>query len=120
MKVLVTGAKGSLGQDFVDVFSQAGHEVVATDRGTIDITKREHVLEKVKQIAPDILINTAAYNFVDKVEEDEFFGVAYMVNAEGPRNLALAAKELNIPFVHYSTRMSLSLVVCQDAYRGCC
>ncbi|MBU1126643.1 MAG: dTDP-4-dehydrorhamnose reductase [Patescibacteria group bacterium] len=103
MKILVTGAKGSLGQDIVDIFRAAGHEVIQTDREELDITNREQVLEKVGALMPEVIINTAAYNFVDNVEDPEFFPIAYQVNAEGPRNLALAAKTLGIPFVHYST-----------------
>lgn len=103
MKILVTGANGSLGQDIVDVFEAAGHTVIATDREHIDITDKEMVMNSVRQIAPDVLINTAAYNFVDNVEQEENFGIAYKINAEGPKNLALAAKMQDIPFVHYST-----------------
>lgn len=103
MKILVTGANGSLGQDIVDVFRAAGHEVIGTDRKEVDITDRDQVLEKVREHAPDVLINTAAYNFVDNCEEAEHFELAYRINAEGPRNLALAAKQLGILFVHYST-----------------
>ncbi len=103
MKILVTGAGGSLGQDIVDVFRAAGHEVVATDRDELDITDREEVQKKLVEIQPDIIINTAAYNFVDNVEDPAFFSLAYKINAEGPRNLAEAAKSLDKIFVHYST-----------------
>ena len=50
---------------------------------------------------PDIVLNCAAYNFVDKAEED--FDTAYKVNASGVRNLAFACKKNNALLVHYST-----------------
>lgn len=103
MKLLVTGAKGMLGQDVLRVFSREGYDVVATDRETLDITNRDEVLARVRDIAPTVIVNTAAYNLVDKVEDPAIYPLAYAVNAEGPRNLAEAARELGVPFVHYST-----------------
>lgn len=103
MKLLVTGAKGMLGQDVLRVFSREGYDVVATDRETLDITNRDEVLARVRELAPTAIVNTAAYNLVDKVEDPAVYPLAYAVNAEGPRNLAEAARELGVPFVHYST-----------------
>ncbi|MCR4311741.1 MAG: dTDP-4-dehydrorhamnose reductase [Candidatus Uhrbacteria bacterium] len=103
MKLLLTGAKGMLGQDVERVFLREGYEVIATDRETLDITDRDETMAYVRAVAPSIIINTAAYNLVDKVEDPAVYPIAYAVNAEGPRNLAEAARALNIPFVHYST-----------------
>lgn len=103
MRVLVTGAGGMLGKDIVDVFTAAGHEILATDRNELDITDQEAVSEYVQTHKPDLIINTAAYNLVDRVEEVEIYPVAYAVNALGPENLAKAAKQAGISFVHYST-----------------
>jgi len=50
---------------------------------------------------PDIVINCAAYNLVDKAEED--YITAYKTNALGVRNLAYLSNKLNAFFVHYST-----------------
>lgn len=103
MKVLVTGAQGMLGQYIVEVFQAAGHQIIATDREQLDITQRNQVFEKVKMFRPDLIINTAAYNFVDKLEEAENFSLGHAINAAGPGNLAAAAKAIDAPFVHYST-----------------
>lgn len=103
MRILLTGAEGMLGGYVAQVFKGAGHTVIETDRKELDITDQNQVIEKIKQLSPDAIINTAAYNFVDKVEEPEFYRVAYAINAEGPRNLAVAAKEIGVPFLHYST-----------------
>lgn len=103
MKILITGAGGTLGGDLQRVFSSAGHELILTDRDTLDITDREAVFQFIREWQPEVIINSAAYNFVDNVEEDAHYPVALAVNAHGPRNLAEAAKEMAIPFVHYST-----------------
>ncbi|MFH1632253.1 MAG: dTDP-4-dehydrorhamnose reductase [bacterium] len=103
MKLLITGASGMLGQDIVRMFSDANYDITATDRNQLDITDRDAVLFFVKKEQPDVIINTAAYNFVDKVEDDDAFPIAYAVNALGPRNLAEAAREAGSKFVHYST-----------------
>lgn len=103
MKILVTGACGMLGQDIVKTFESAGHEVIATDRALLDITNRESVNAALDKFKPDAVINTAAYNFVDKIEDPAVYPIAYAINATGPENLAIGACARNIPFVHYST-----------------
>ena len=103
-KILIIGAKGMLGQDLVKVFGQDGnYEVIAWDLADLDITKREEVFAKLKEVRPDIVINSAAYNAVDKAEEPEGFEMAMAVNALGPKNLAEFCKENNIIFITYST-----------------
>ncbi|MFA6522276.1 MAG: dTDP-4-dehydrorhamnose reductase [Patescibacteria group bacterium] len=103
MKFLITGAQGMLGNDLVRLIQQTGYTVIATDRATLDITNRDQVLAKVREIKPDVVINAAAYNLVDKIEEEAVYPIARAINAEGPRNLAEAAKEIGARFVHYST-----------------
>lgn len=104
MKILVTGARGMLGQDIVKVFASAGHEVIATDRQDLDITNKDAVETYVVKSAPDVIINAAAYNFVPKVEEDPaIYELAMSINAQGPANLARSAQAHGAKFVHYST-----------------
>jgi dTDP-4-dehydrorhamnose reductase len=50
---------------------------------------------------PDVVINTGAYNFVDKAESEP--DEAMLVNAEGPRALARRCRALGVPFIHMST-----------------
>jgi len=103
-KVLIIGAKGMLGQDLVKVFRKKGnYGVVAWDFNDLDITKREEVFAKLKEANPDIVINSAAYNAVDKAEEPEGFELAMAVNALGPKNLAEYCKENNVLFITYSS-----------------
>ncbi len=103
MKVLITGALGSLGQDIIKVFSSQGHDVVAWTQGDLDITNHDQVLNKVAELQPELIINCAAFNAVDKIEEATVFPVAYAINALGPQYLAEIAKVLGVPLVHFST-----------------
>lgn len=107
MKVLVVGAVGMLGHDLVPALQGAGHEVVAADRvastGTLslDITDLDAVRQVIVSVAPDAVINSAAYTNVDAAEADA--ESAYRVNALGSWNLALACQDADIPLMYVST-----------------
>lgn len=103
MKVLITGARGMLGKDLVEVFNNAGHEVIATEKVELDITHIVNVLNFVREHKPEVIINSAAYNFVDQAEDSSSYSTAFAINANGPKNLAIAANDLKIPFIHFST-----------------
>ncbi|WP_339817765.1 dTDP-4-dehydrorhamnose reductase [Paenibacillus sp. FSL R7-0216] len=101
MRVLVTGAKGQLGQDVVRLFESAGHQVLASDRNTLDITDDATCLKVVKEFKPNAIIHCAAYTAVDQAERD--VDAAYAVNAVGTRNLVLAAEQVKAKFCYIST-----------------
>ncbi len=103
MRVVVTGAGGMLGQEIVRTFAEAGHEVIQTDRVELDITNRQAVFSFIARTSPGLVVNTAAYNLVDRVEDPAFFDLAFAVNAKGPTYLAEACKTYGARFVHYST-----------------
>ena len=99
MKVLILGAKGSLGQTFTDLYKD--QQVSAWDRDELDITEQDLVLEKIKELKPDLIINCAAYNSVDKAEEER--AKADSINGYAVGFIAEAAKEVGAIFVTYST-----------------
>ncbi len=101
MKFLLTGAQGQLGLDFQKLLQKSGIAYLATDIRELDISNLTAVRDCIKSYSPTTVINCAAYNDVDKAEEE--FRRACMVNAIGPRNLAIASEELGIPIVHFST-----------------
>lgn len=103
MTTLITGSQGMLGQYLVKVFESAGHDVISATRKDLDITNAESVLSFVQDKKPDVIINSAAYNLVDKVEEPEIFELAMKINAKGPENLAKVAQAIGARFVHFST-----------------
>ncbi len=103
MKILILGSNGNLGQQLVTVFDK-NNEVIAWDRGEIDITDKELIFKKIKDVKPDIMINSAAYNAVDKCEVDEKeFELAEKLNGGAVGYLAEAAIEVGAILVHYST-----------------
>lgn len=99
MKVLITGAGGQLGCALQAEL--AGREVVALTRAELDITRLEDVRAAVSAHRPDVVINCAAYTNVDAAEEDG--AGAFALNAEGPRNLAMATADRDIALVQVST-----------------
>ena len=102
MKYLITGSKGQLGYAFQQILNKnEDNQIFPVDIEELDITDLEAVRSTVDETKPDILINCAAYNAVDKAEED--WETAYLVNGIGPRNLAIVCNEHDIPLVHYST-----------------
>ncbi len=98
-KLFITGAHGQLGQALQSQF--ADHEIVAWDIQDLDICQFEQVRMALRHMRPDIVINAAAFTQVDQAETHQ--EAAYRGNALGPRNLALATKEIDIPLVHFST-----------------
>ena len=99
MKILITGANGMLAKAVKDEFKN--EELFCTDVAELDITDLDATVKYVTEIKPDYIINCAAYTAVDKAEEDK--ELAEKVNAVGPKNLAIAAKQNDTVLVHIST-----------------
>ncbi|MCW3011450.1 MAG: rfbD [Solirubrobacterales bacterium] len=97
----MTGAAGMLGHRVVDAGRAAGHDVVAADLAECDLTDADAVTAFVAQLAPDAIVNCAAYTDVDAAEEHE--DVALRVNADAAGNLARAAAAVGARLVHVST-----------------
>lgn len=100
MKILITGSNGMLGHDLQEVLNDK-HELILTTSETLNITDKDQVLKVICENNPDVVINSAAYTDVDGCEDNH--DIAYGVNGEGVRNLALACKEIDCPLVHIST-----------------
>ena len=102
MKILITGAKGQLGQAFQKKLEQLNIQYIAKGSKELDITKIDqlrNVVKNEKEITH--IINCAAYNYVDKAEEE--WEKAYQVNGLGVRNLSIISNEINAELIHYST-----------------
>ena len=102
MKLLIPGARGQLGQAFVQELKRHPDIVfVACSRSELDITDMDKVRQVITQEQPDFVINTAAYTQVDLAETET--AKAYLVNQKGPANLAQVCQGLDIPLIHFST-----------------
>ena len=100
MKVLVTGAKGMLGQDLCPILDDCGYDVIETGRHEFDITDPSASQSYIEKNKPDCVIHCAAYTNVDKAEEDP---LCEEVNAKGTENIAKICGKLDIPIVYIST-----------------
>lgn len=99
MKILVIGADGQLGSDLCKVIPK--EERVPLTIQDIDITDKEKTFKVIKEHAPDVVINTAAFHNVDKCEDNK--DLAFSVNAEGVKHVAAACKEFGAVLAHIST-----------------
>jgi len=100
-RVLVTGANGQLAQA-ITRFAPAESECIGLTRAQLDIADRDSVSRVFDDIRPDLVINGAAYNLVDKAETDGQ-GDALRVNAQGVASLTEVCKKRDVPLVHFST-----------------
>ena len=100
MKVVVLGCTGMLAQDLIPLVERE-HETFSFDQDQLDITEKEQVFDVLGRITPDLVINCAAYNQVDQAESDR--EAAFRVNAEGVQHIALACRQFESAFCHFST-----------------
>ena len=101
MRVLVTGSAGLLGSAVTRAFQSAGHDVHALDHRALDITDSAAVEDATRRVQPQAIVNCAAFNDVDRAEDDP--ELALKVNAIALIGLARAAQEARAVLVHYST-----------------
>lgn len=99
-KILVIGSKGMLGTDLIKELSKTEHKIIGWDIQDIDITN-EQEMQKIENLTPNIIINSAAYTDVDKAETEK--EICKKVNVEGVQNLANISKKLDIPLIQIST-----------------
>ncbi|MBI5681942.1 MAG: dTDP-4-dehydrorhamnose reductase [Deltaproteobacteria bacterium] len=99
MRFLITGANGQLAREFIRILNK--EDIITLTKEELDISDLNAVEKCVGSLNPDVILNCAAYNLVDKSEDD--IETAIRVNAHGVKNLAAASKRFNAFFVHYST-----------------
>lgn len=99
MRIFITGSKGQLGRDSLEVFGDA--EVAGLDLPDLDIADADAVRRVLSAFGPDAVINAAAYTQVDRAETDR--DAARRANADGPRVLAEYVGRHGGVLVHVST-----------------
>lgn len=98
MKYAVLGSAGQLGRDLCP---RLAGEVVPLTRARADLTRPDTLAATLKEIRPDIVVNCAAYNFVDRAEAEP--EAAFAANAWGVRFLATVCRDLGCVLVHFGS-----------------
>lgn len=102
MKILVTGADGQLGMSLRKIAAEyPSHDFVFAGLPDADITDREVMEKLMLKVAPDALVNCAAYTAVDKAEEEP--EAAEKVNITGPLVISSLASDHGFTIAHIST-----------------
>lgn len=100
MKILVTGKNGQVGYELERSLQGLG-EVIAVDRGQMDLANLDEVREVIRTLRPQLIVNAAAYTAVDKAESEK--DLALRINAHAPAVMAEEARVLGAALIHYST-----------------
>ncbi len=99
MRVAIVGAKGQLGHDLIRALSE--WELIPLNHADLDVCDFQRVRDKLTDIKPRAVINTAAFHRVDDCEDE--VEKAFLVNAYAPRHLAQVCADLECTLVHIST-----------------
>lgn len=112
MNILVTGANGQLGNEMRIIAQNSSDKYIFTDVSQVegmettylDITDYESIRKMVSENEVKVIVNCAAWTNVDACETDEkLAALAEKLNAEAPKHLAMAMKEVNGLLIHVST-----------------
>ena len=112
MNILVTGANGQLGNEMRIISKGSNDNYIFTDVNQVegvdtlylDINDLEAIRKIVQEMEVRAIVNCAAWTNVDACETDEKLAtLAERLNAEAPKNLALAMKEVGGVLFHIST-----------------
>jgi dTDP-4-dehydrorhamnose reductase len=100
VRLLVTGANGQVGCELRQSLAPLG-QVIALDRAACDLARPAEAARILREAAPDIIVNAAAYTAVDRAEQEE--ELATLINGTAVGEIAQAARQLGALLIHYST-----------------
>ena len=100
LRLLVTGANGQVGWHLQRTLAPLG-EVTAIDVEQVDLTDLDAVARALRDSAPDIVVNAAAYTAVDKAESEP--DLARALNVAAPAKIAEECARTGALLIHYST-----------------
>ena len=99
-RILVTGRDGQVGFELIRSLSGKG-QVIAVGREQMDLSRPDAIRRVVREISPDLIVNTAAYTAVDQAESEPELAMA--VNGVAPGILGEESKRLGAALIHFST-----------------
>ena len=101
MRIAIIGANGQLGSDVTSVLKGDGYDVSELTHNEIEISNIDCVDVVLKDIKPDVVVNTAAFHNVPRCEEEP--EKAFLVNGVGTMNLARISNDIDATLIHIST-----------------
>ena len=105
MKILLLGRDGQVGWELQRSLAPLGELVALGRQGSADLvadlSNLDALAQTVRAVAPDVIVNAAAYTAVDQAEVEP--DLARVLNADAPAVLAREASKLNAWLLHYST-----------------
>jgi len=100
LRILVPGKTGQVGWELQGALAPLG-TVIALDRSGMDLANPDSIRRVIRDAKPEVIVNAAAYNNVDKAESEP--ELAMRVNGVAPGVMAEEAKRLGAILIHYST-----------------
>ncbi|GAA5233025.1 dTDP-4-dehydrorhamnose reductase [Verticiella sediminum] len=100
VRILLLGSEGQVGWEAQRALGVLG-DIVPITRQQCDLSDLYQVRVLVNKVAPDVIVNAAAYTAVDRAEADE--AAATVLNADLPRVLAEESERGGRWLIHYST-----------------
>ena len=100
MRILVTGVTGQIGDALLSRLP-ASATTIAADRSMLDLAAPQDIPATLDRLAPDIILNPAAYTAVDRAEDEP--DLAMRINGEAPGVIARWAAARSLPLIHFST-----------------
>ena len=103
MKVLLFGASGQVGREFVQGWQRrpGAVQLSAPRRSEVDLSRPDQIRNLILALQPHVVINAAAYTAVDQAESDP--DAALMINAAAPAAIAEACRQIDARLIHFST-----------------
>lgn len=99
MRILVLGSNGQLGSEILRVMQE--HDLITATHAQIEISQSARMVEFASRVRPEAIINAAGYTDVDGCESSR--ERAFLVNAIGARNVAIASHKAGAELIHIST-----------------
>lgn len=101
LRVFIAGEHGQLATALARTYSAHGDIGICAGRGIVDISNRSAIKSAIADFRPDLVVNAAAYTFVDKAEDE--IEQAFRINRDGAGYVAEAARAVGVPIIHVST-----------------
>lgn len=108
--ILLFGAAGQVGWELTRSLQSLGQVLRVGNRSVapgenldhrVDLTDEAAIRRLLREVAPHLVVNAAAYTAVDRAETEP--ELAEAINARAPAVIAEEARQLGAALVHYST-----------------